>query len=189
MVMYVARATCVGLLEVTIPYDCDATTALAVAISFVPWVLGTFAVVCCRAHHLLRAMALCSLIVIACNEGMIKKLVRQPRPVGSCLQSQGMPSSHTMMSVAWLVVLYTYRRGCTWFDTANPSLVLVPWARWHLHDHSAAQVAVGGGVGLLLGVFIVTMLPHRVVFGSRGLPPVSVAGSPAPSVPVSPTSP
>ena len=35
------------------------------------------------------------------NEGIIKRLVQQDRPSGSCLHSKGMPSSHAELSVAF----------------------------------------------------------------------------------------
>ena len=99
------------------------------------------------------------LLLVTLNEGLLKHLVAQPRPPGSCLYftSTGMPSGHATTSIGML----TYLLLETWVErprlprrrkraiTAALLVVLapVPYSRVYLHDHYPSQVAVGAAEG------------------------------------------
>jgi len=95
----------------------------------------------------------------------LKKLIRQPRPYGSCLTSCGMPSGHSIMSIgiAVFLLLELFTRSLQKSRQSRTTLYIftgfivvllfpVPWSRVQLHDHSVAQVLVGTAVGVVVGV-------------------------------------
>eukprot|EP00397_Hematodinium_sp_SG-2012_P035637 GEMP01038357.1.p1 GENE.GEMP01038357.1~~GEMP01038357.1.p1 ORF type:complete len:276 (+),score=36.46 GEMP01038357.1:382-1209(+) len=76
-----------------------------------------------------------------------KIIIMQPRPDGSCLTSCGMPSGHAITSIGFVC----------WFAMVEqlagfPALLLllVPWSRWQLDDHSVYQIAAGTLIGAIL---------------------------------------
>ncbi|KAL4139244.1 hypothetical protein PRIC2_002742 [Phytophthora ramorum] len=104
-----------------------------------------------------------------------------PRPAGSCLVSNGLPSGHATNAIGlWIwVVLETIvgvgervrhwsvgRKAVAVF-AATFVLTPVPYSRYYLGDHTALQVAVGAADGLVLGVvyffFIRWQGMHRVI--------------------------
>ncbi|KAG7392768.1 hypothetical protein PHYPSEUDO_014255 [Phytophthora pseudosyringae] len=89
-----------------------------------------------------------------------------PRPAGSCLVSNGLPSGHATNAIGlWIwIVLETIvgvgERVRRWSPRRKAVVVLfatlvftpVPYSRYFLGDHTAVQVAVGAADGLVLGV-------------------------------------
>jgi len=106
--------------------------------------------------HLDQVLATFGLVMIA-NEALLKRLLRQPRPESSCLKSNGMPSSHSALSLAWS---WTMSRWPAPFRAVIVFLLLVPWSRVQIGDHSVSQVVVGGvlGAGAALAVERVKVL-------------------------------
>ena len=147
--------------QVTFPADTwtNRLTFVAVALSFVPWVLffgavGAVAVVPC-AQSVSHAVFLLTLVHV--NEKAVKPRVVQPRPATSLLTTSGMPSSHTLLAYGSAAVLTRYAYG------GRPALLgpvgvafvwatylPVAWARVRVGDHSPLQVAAGATMGLLL---------------------------------------
>jgi len=156
--------------DVTAPDSPNFGQVLAVMYGFVPYMclLGCVVELFRRRSLwpiLLMMMGACIVFV---NEGIIKRIVSQDRPSGSCLESKGMPSSHAALatayfvnlhlelifkpqpsstSLAWTVVHKAVVGALLW-----AMLFPVPFTRVALHDHSWAQIGVGALVGLCVGV-------------------------------------
>jgi dolichyldiphosphatase len=102
-------------------------------------------------------------IIIGPVMAVLKFIISEIRPVGSCSTSCGMPSGHSMQSIGIYVFLLCelISRGMTSpYLIAVITLILVPvtWSRVQLRDHSLAQVAVGSAIGsLVAGVYFVCL--------------------------------
>lgn len=111
-------------MDVTVPGNPDFWQILAVGYSYVPFLVVVAAVVELLIRRGTRQL---SLLVFAgtitgLNELIIKRIVQQPRPgavfsvtptgetypelFGSCVNTCGMPSSHSTMSIGFLVLLF-----------------------------------------------------------------------------------
>ncbi|ORZ03188.1 phosphatidic acid phosphatase type 2/haloperoxidase [Syncephalastrum racemosum] len=104
-------------------------------------------------------------ILSAITAKMLKRVLRQPRPVPvkrdpaiRIKQSYGMPSSHSLvmayfaayLSIAWLV---SGGLALFWLAVVTDTAALaVMWSRIRLGHHSLAQVAVGFAIGALLAL-------------------------------------
>jgi dolichyldiphosphatase len=120
----------------------------------------------------LLAFAFLGLIML-CSEGILKHLVKQARPLGSCDCSYGMPSSHSATSYGFLAWIYLevgfplvgFERVAVARGWANPqyrrvvylvsstvSFVPVPFSRVYFLYHTVAQVLVGILVGVILAL-------------------------------------
>jgi len=107
----------------------------------------------------LASMTLCVVPVISVfTNALLKGLVADMRPTGTCLTSCGMPSGHSQTTIA--VATFIVLEVCTRRHSGRvlPSTVLivvalillpVPWSRVQLDDHSISQVLIGSCVGLL----------------------------------------
>mmetsp|Transcript_7588 Transcript_7588/g.16531 ORF Transcript_7588/g.16531 Transcript_7588/m.16531 type:complete len:385 (-) Transcript_7588:335-1489(-) len=98
------------------PYDVDAATyatsfesVMSIAYSIVPYLMGfIYLVLFLASGNLVPATRLVVLGVIALvNEALFKSLIKQDRPIGSCLYfgSHGMPSGHSASSIGLLTYL------------------------------------------------------------------------------------
>ncbi|RLN87676.1 hypothetical protein BBJ28_00003649 [Nothophytophthora sp. Chile5] len=111
-----------------------------------------------------------------------------PRPAGSCLVSNGLPSGHATNAVGlgtWIVLeslagvgvrrrQWSVQRHALAVIAAILVFAPVPYSRYYLGDHTALQVAVGSADGLVLAVlyffFIRWRFVHRVMdLATRGL--------------------
>ncbi len=144
---------CTGaFLEVSMHDDVltDVAVGLATVLSMVPWAFGAALFLGSAASAWLRSLIPVTLLVIVLNEFLLKHLVHQSRPSGSCLSTRGMPSSHSALAAAWASAIALR----SMMSTAPRFLCLllagVPWARYRLSDHSLAQVSVGCLVGMTL---------------------------------------
>merc|ERR1719272_1649704 len=97
--------------------------------------------------------------VLAVVMVVLKTIIAQKRPEGSCLTSCGMPSGHSMSSIGLLTFLVCELVTRSSMDGVPREQLLVvlaiiflpvPWSRVQLHDHSVAQVIAGSMVGLIL---------------------------------------
>ncbi|POM74957.1 Phosphatidic acid phosphatase [Phytophthora palmivora] len=104
-----------------------------------------------------------------------------PRPAGSCLVSNGLPSGHatnaiglwtwvvleTLVGVGERVRRWSMARKAVAVFFATLLLTPVPYSRYFLGDHTALQVAVGSADGFVLGVayffFIRWQGMHRAI--------------------------
>ena len=148
------------------PTPTDATAAAMVAWSLVPYALVLVMVAWVLYAANTTSLACLALILVstAVNEGVIKHIVQQHRPTGSCLyfQSYGMPSGHAQSSIGMLVYLLLE----TWVDrprtptrhkvSVSSGFILllapVPYSRTYLHDHLPQQVVAGAVEGIFCAV-------------------------------------
>jgi len=128
---------------------------------------------------------------------ILKVIIRQPRPPESCHTSCGMPSGHTLESMAFFTwFLLEVLRSKVWVPRplgkavllliAGVLLLPVGWSRTATHDHSWPQVVIGGAVGVLLGIgwfmflqlrlmyWFLKMLCANITFLVRNYPPDGV---------------
>lgn len=114
-----------------------------------------------RASPLLAPLVLMVLL----NEFGLKHVIMQPRPDGSCDDSFGMPSGHSMVSIGTFVwyaskgAMHIARTG--YHHRFGISLAMhgglwlpVPYSRIYLRYHTVEQVLVGGLIGLLCGCLL-----------------------------------
>lgn len=112
-------------------------------------------------------------IIMLMTEGILKHIVKQSRPVGSCDCSYGMPSSHSATSYGFLVWIYLevgfpltgfgsvmgangwaspqYRR-IVYLVSSTVSFVPVPFSRVYFLYHTVSQVLVGILIGSILAL-------------------------------------
>lgn len=109
-------------------------------------------------HHLLFLLGL---TLSHESAKVLKKVWREPRPVGSFLSSYGLPSDHTMFmafatAYAALFVYYkpAMRRRSKLVSVALMVIIsaLVGYSRIYLGVHSPKQVVVGALLGLIGGI-------------------------------------
>lgn len=102
---------------------------------------------------------------------ILKMIMQQLRPQGSCSTSCGMPSGHTLVSVGTFVWIFMEVHYAQLMDQRQKNIILavagvllipVGWSRVVFHDHSWAQVLVGAVIGGLVGVLWYAMLQHRL---------------------------
>ncbi len=91
-------------LSVTLPDDANGWEVISVGYGYVPWVVCFSILVLFVVYRGTRELAvgIGPCLAVAVNE-LVKKLVEQQRPIGSCLTSCGMPSSHAATSISLLV--------------------------------------------------------------------------------------
>lgn len=104
---------------------------------------------------------------------VLKSIIGGPRPAGSCQTSCGMPSGHTMESMAfftWFLLevvqskLTSLRNKSLWLLLAGVLLLPVGWSRTVTLDHSWVQVIVGGAIGVFLGLGWFLLLQQRCAY-------------------------
>jgi membrane-associated phospholipid phosphatase len=143
----------------------DVLAELMIGWSLVPYLTILFLL---AGALLLRSTAALSplglfLIIVALNEGVVKRVLQSPRPVGSCMfgLSYGMPSGHAASSIGLLTYLLLEtncdRPELSVAVKSAASLLLllalapVPFSRVYLQDHSPAQAVAGAIAGAALG--------------------------------------
>jgi membrane-associated phospholipid phosphatase len=98
--------------------------------------------------------------------GILKAIIQQSRPLGTCNSSYGMPSGHSFVATSVFVILTllvlnnvfklkSQRLAMLKISLIPISACLllpVPWARVQLYDHSEAQAFIGGALGAIWGV-------------------------------------
>lgn len=185
MVMNVVgcNGVAIGWLDITVPSELKVHKIVAVVYSVVPWVLvvAVIAMLCIRRTVVLLMTVHLGLLVVIVNEKVFKPMLQLPRPVGSCLASQGMPSSHSALSAAmitWATLEISHRvslvrllgNACCGTHTLE-SIVLttvytllapVPASRVAVRDHSLEQVLVGALVGGLVAALYFALLKRYV---------------------------
>eukprot|EP00760_Papus_ankaliazontas_P011611 PhM_4_TR14880/c0_g1_i1/m.107106/K07252/E3.6.1.43; dolichyldiphosphatase len=168
----------VPFLDVTIPNDRTWVTDAAVFYSIHPWIFGLIlllATVALRRVTLMFAL-LFGVVCVFVNEGIVKRIVSQDRPYGTCLSSKGMPSSHSLLAIGyttftWLEMLLHHffiknENRTTFMNSLKLGfavalgilMIPVPISRVELKDHSKAQVTVGSLIGIGLAIAYVLML-------------------------------
>jgi len=109
------------------------------------------------------------LFAVLFNEGILKPIIRQPRPVGSCACSYGMPSGHSDLAflfMTWVVLECVFPLNLEWGLRRRvfySALVValgapIPYSRVYLLYHTPEQVGVGLSEGIVLGVVYFLLL-------------------------------
>jgi membrane-associated phospholipid phosphatase len=93
-------------LQVTLPNNANEWQLLAVFYGYVPWVICLLIAVAFLVYRGSRevSVGLLPALTAGINE-LVKMGVNQNRPVGSCLTSKGMPSSHSAVSIGLFLFL------------------------------------------------------------------------------------
>eukprot|EP00992_Anisonema_acinus_P010443 TRINITY_DN6586_c0_g2_i1.p1 TRINITY_DN6586_c0_g2~~TRINITY_DN6586_c0_g2_i1.p1 ORF type:complete len:268 (+),score=5.04 TRINITY_DN6586_c0_g2_i1:108-911(+) len=91
--------------DVTYPNDPSPSEIICVVYSFMPYLIAIIAVIALIARRGTRQMYFCIFggLVVVLGELIWKSIARQTRPIGSCLVTCGMPSSHATISVGYFV--------------------------------------------------------------------------------------
>ena len=150
--------------DVTIPDNITFGEALCVFYGFFPYF-----VIACGVALLVARRTLGNLLfvllpgVVAVLAKIWKAAADEPRPLGTCLQGCGMPSSHAQVSTSYVVWLLA--EGCVFKgQAATParralwgiawSFVFLPTppCRVVIGDHSVAQVLAGMAIGAAEGL-------------------------------------
>ncbi len=91
---------------------------------------------------------------------LLKKLIKQPRPIGAPLSSYGMPSDHSQFvafTAIYLLQVLLARQGVrkSALILSSISMIItcigVFYSRVYLRAHTIEQVLVGAGLGLVTG--------------------------------------
>uniref|UniRef100_A0A7S2EA90 Phosphatidic acid phosphatase type 2/haloperoxidase domain-containing protein n=1 Tax=Trieres chinensis TaxID=1514140 RepID=A0A7S2EA90_TRICV len=142
----------------------DVKSGFMIFWSFVPYAMGVIIIA-----SFIWAMDTCSLfflmllgIVAVVNEFILKKIMSQSRPTGSCLyfDSHGMPSGHSAISIGILFysILEIFidrpglslRKKTALFSAVVFFLAPVPRSRIYLSDHTRSQVGAGAAEGIVM---------------------------------------
>ncbi|KAJ9455640.1 Lipid phosphate phosphatase gamma [Diplonema papillatum] len=152
-------------IDVTVPHGATYSEVLAVLYSFVPWIVSLITVSSAfrRRTITLLAAAMYIVLVVICNEILVKRNFPQSRPSASCLLSPGMPSSHSLLSIGllvWLFLEMAENRGIKgwWGFVAILILAPVPPSRVVLQDHSLEQVTAGSLLGMASAIAFFSVL-------------------------------
>ncbi|KAG7394486.1 hypothetical protein PHYBOEH_005147 [Phytophthora boehmeriae] len=142
-----------------------------------------------RSRRYTRVFAiLLPIILTVLNTVILVKLLGEcdecPRPAGSCLVSNGLPSGHATNSIGlwtWIVLetlvgvgvrvrRWSVRRRALIVFVATLVMTPVPYSRYFLGDHTTLQIVVGSADGFVLGVlyffFVRWSLVHRAMDAS-----------------------
>lgn len=152
-------------LDVTLPSPMGILAIIAVLYSIVPWIAGLALIVAAiykrRTTLIAGVVLLITLIVL--SEVVLKNIIKQPRPKGSCLKSSGMPSSHSVLAFGFITFIALEMFYHQWHFSRVAKLEIflatvfllapVPGSRVGLNDHSSTQV----GVGIIIGSIIATV--------------------------------
>lgn len=146
-------------------------------------IVAYVAVVLARREFITMAALVGQIANVALNI-VIKKYLNQPRPASTSLSGPGMPSNHSQFvfftTAFWALHAYNHRR--VQFSPQAPmagslyrhvivfvlvvAAMIVAFSRVYLGYHFASQVAVGAGLGLVLGMvwYIVVSLRLRPLY-------------------------
>ncbi|CEM30548.1 unnamed protein product [Vitrella brassicaformis CCMP3155] len=152
-----------SFLSVSIRPPLTPTETLAVLYSFVPYAITVlFFFWFALGGQFFPFYCLCQKLLLSVfAEAVLKRLFKQARPAKSAVRSYGMPSSHCLTSycvMTWILLELSF--GFAYHTlprivhavAALSLLAPMPWARYHLEDHTRNQCIVGCTIGVLAGV-------------------------------------
>lgn len=151
----------VSFFSVTVRRPVTKVSSAALAYSYFPFALflgfGFWFVCFSQMFPFLAAVIMAFSALV--SEYILKRIVKQPRPLSSAVRSYGMPSSHC--TVAYCLLVWILFEAFSSTIATIPTLAVcsvsaaalapVPWARYYLDDHSMDQCVAGSCVGALLG--------------------------------------
>ncbi|TDH73885.1 uncharacterized protein CCR75_002950 [Bremia lactucae] len=116
-------------------------------------------------------------IVALINSGILVTILGDcsdcPRPCGSCVSSNGMPSGHATNAIGlfmWILLESLLGVGYQWKMVKKVAvcvgitllLIPVPYSRIYLGDHTRLQVVIGCINGVLFGLFYFFVLRYGI---------------------------
>lgn len=165
-----------GQVTIRLPLNFHPLTIIALLYGFLPWVIpisfGVFAIytwVIVGHPRFFALYGVCISIILAIiNEGILKRIFKDPRPRQSANKEEdgktmkhGMPSGHVLNAQAlmvWAVQEVVIsgpgtNAALTWEWVVLILLVMapVPWARWYNMDHSGKQCCASILLGTVVG--------------------------------------
>ncbi|XP_026192401.1 uncharacterized protein LOC34620702 [Cyclospora cayetanensis] len=155
-----------SLFSVTIRKPLTPSKLAAVGYSYLPFVFFFFVIL--RAISTWNVLPFYAAVFLTLlNEHLFKRWIQEPRPSLSLVKSPGMPSSHCLVSYAYMVWIFleaavspsSFLPRLLCVSLAVASFAPMPWARYYLDDHSEMQCLVGCLGGAFGGV-IVFLLRH-----------------------------
>jgi hypothetical protein len=167
------RKIAVGQVTIRLPLDPDPRNLLALLYGFLPWIVPlAFVLDAAIERHFMSIYAVCiTLFVTVLNEGILKPILKQPRPKQTANRyadgriKPGMPSGHVFNAgslMVWATLEVAVRgpgyeedrRKLTagWLALVLALMLPVPWARWYNLDHTAAQCGVSIFLGIVVGI-------------------------------------
>jgi len=162
----------IGQVTVRLPLDMNPLSLIALTYGFLPWLIPISLVLyfVYTWHFIYLYGPLMSVVLAIINEGILKRIFNQPRPLGSAnrelkngkwIMKPGMPSGHVLNATVICVwaLLEVYLKGpglehhesltMTWLAVIAAVHLPVPWARWYNDDHSVDQCVVSIILGLI----------------------------------------
>jgi len=130
----------------TVHHEVTVLNGVAMALSCLPFILiiAFLGQLICGGRKVSAVLALILYFSVEATTLVLKWSIRDRRPEGSCMISCGMPSGHSSGSMA--IFFWLFLKGDT-LVYALP-LLMVPWSRWELLDHSFGQICAGSGLGI-----------------------------------------
>jgi len=162
----------VGQVTIRLPIDPNPLNILALAYGFLPWLIPLgLGVEFLLTWHFVYAYGVCISVFLAIiNEGILKRIFKDPRPRQSANKNadgtmkHGMPSGHVLNSTSLMIwsALEVYLQGpglhkhqqltFCWLSAIFAAMFPVPWARVYNMDHSMKQCGVSMFIGAFVGV-------------------------------------
>eukprot|EP00002_Diphylleia_rotans_P001473 TRINITY_DN10817_c0_g1_i2.p1 TRINITY_DN10817_c0_g1~~TRINITY_DN10817_c0_g1_i2.p1 ORF type:complete len:203 (+),score=32.97 TRINITY_DN10817_c0_g1_i2:56-664(+) len=162
-----------GVLRVCQPDETTPFTWVMAWYSAFPYIVVPFyAAALWRWKNLRSLLQLCLMLsIVTLSEGLLKPIVRQPRPFGSCDPTFGFPSSHSAISIAMLVwsgleALDTrLAKKERWMNCVVQWAIWapVPFSRVYLLYHTIFQVCVSSVAGFIYGFSFYIIIRNRLV--------------------------
>lgn len=134
---------------------------LATLYGFLPLLLVIFIVISyiLTFNKTLLFMICIVLTQIIFNDMILKNIFKSQRPLNSALDSYGMPSGHSVLSIGLYSFLFVHflkktKTFISWLTIILASILLlpIPWSRVAIEDHSVYQVCTGSFLGLVIGL-------------------------------------
>eukprot|EP00747_Dinoflagellata_sp_TGD_P168733 gnl/TRDRNA2_/TRDRNA2_195835_c0_seq1.p1 gnl/TRDRNA2_/TRDRNA2_195835_c0~~gnl/TRDRNA2_/TRDRNA2_195835_c0_seq1.p1 ORF type:complete len:261 (+),score=35.86 gnl/TRDRNA2_/TRDRNA2_195835_c0_seq1:67-783(+) len=166
----------VGQVTIRLPIYWHPLNLIALAYGFLPWIIpiSLFVHWVITRHFITLYTLVASLVVMVLNEGILKPVLKQPRPPETANRypdgsvKHGMPSGHVLNATTIMVYLLceVAVRGAGYepMDQDHGILTIewlvailllmgpVPWARWYNLDHTLNQCLVSLVLGTIAGV-------------------------------------
>lgn len=160
-----------GQVTIRFPINKSPLNLIALSYGFLPWLIPIlFTVYGIATWHFLPLYGVAmSLVCALINEGILKPVLKQPRPADTAHRDKegnpkdGMPSGHVLNATTIMVwaALEVALKGpgmaegqqltINWLVIIFALMAPVPWARWFNFDHTLNQTLVSLVLGTIVG--------------------------------------
>eukprot|EP01060_Flectonema_neradi_P012857 TRINITY_DN1963_c0_g2_i1.p1 TRINITY_DN1963_c0_g2~~TRINITY_DN1963_c0_g2_i1.p1 ORF type:complete len:227 (+),score=26.57 TRINITY_DN1963_c0_g2_i1:63-743(+) len=159
------------IIDITIPHSITLNEMIAVVYSLVPWGIALVAVWFAVMKRTSTSVVILAYMafVICVNEALVKRNFPQPRPGASCIDTPGMPSSHSLLAIGvlvWGLLEMGESKSLTMsaFFMLLMALAPVPHARVVLNDHSPKQALAGSLLGISAAITFVQVRKKELLY-------------------------